>query len=442
MAKVRALADKHNAHRSSPVAGIEDEVIARIKKCLDRASHPGTPAAEAKAALHIVSRLLSQHNVTQAEVLAHVPVSQRIRYAGQSSVTIERADGEQHRVVRLQAYQSGVANAMGIFFDCKSYSTSGGLHYNPEWTFYGLAENTVAAALAFEMVINQAERWCTRYKGGYKTSYLLGLSHELTVMAENDAAAEAECARLAQEATVAARQQSEEAERRAQIDRLAPVLDDNPPGRSASTASTTDGYRYADNQDDYRDSDDIGSDYDDDIVEPDIKVEQDQYYDMDLTLDLEEEIRLLVKREPSPVDGNPRCPYSEPGPSIKSEPIPEAGTSFQQLPERESPHMMLSSDVDGRGDTAPIPVSTPLPVVFDYKLESEAPGKEFKWGSNMQLVQFRETARNIADSYLNEQGVKLTTRAASTARVRDWEAYRAGETDAKTIDVKRRRIQG
>jgi len=46
---------------------------------------------------------------------------------------------------------------MQIFFDCKSYSTR--KYTSVEWTFYGIAENTIAAAMAFEMAYNLIIEW-------------------------------------------------------------------------------------------------------------------------------------------------------------------------------------------------------------------------------------------------------------------------------------------
>jgi hypothetical protein len=46
---------------------------------------------------------------------------------------------------------------MEVFFDCKSYSTA--RPWSIEWTFYGIAPNTVAAAIAFEMAHNLILEW-------------------------------------------------------------------------------------------------------------------------------------------------------------------------------------------------------------------------------------------------------------------------------------------
>ncbi|KAB5546933.1 hypothetical protein GE09DRAFT_1129162, partial [Coniochaeta sp. 2T2.1] len=176
-AKVTSLAENASARNAASTAGIDEHIIARIKKCLDHANHPNTPEAEAKAALHIASKLMGQYNVTQAEILGHLPEYERGTYAGQSTVFIERTDGDRTKVVRFNAYQEDVAHAMTVFFDCKVYFT-GILRHNKlvkgEVTFYGLADNTVGAAMASETAINLVEKWCMKNKGGDRKSYVLG----------------------------------------------------------------------------------------------------------------------------------------------------------------------------------------------------------------------------------------------------------------------------
>lgn len=58
VAKVKSLAE--DTVQEANTTTFECEVIARIKKCLDRANHPTTPEGEAKAALRMSSRLMEQ----------------------------------------------------------------------------------------------------------------------------------------------------------------------------------------------------------------------------------------------------------------------------------------------------------------------------------------------------------------------------------------------
>lgn len=71
-ATVTQLAEKESV-RVGPSANIDNAIVQQITKCLQRANHPTTPEAEAKVALHLASRLMGQHNVSQAEILAHEP---------------------------------------------------------------------------------------------------------------------------------------------------------------------------------------------------------------------------------------------------------------------------------------------------------------------------------------------------------------------------------
>ncbi|KAL5325510.1 hypothetical protein ACEPPN_006637 [Leptodophora sp. 'Broadleaf-Isolate-01'] len=77
---------------------------------------------------------------------------------------------------------------MKRFFDCKFYSTTN--YSSLELTFYGITENTVAAAMSFEMAYNLIAEWARPYKGvGSKNSYSLGVSDELNRMAVKEKAA-------------------------------------------------------------------------------------------------------------------------------------------------------------------------------------------------------------------------------------------------------------
>lgn len=52
---------------STTKPAVEERILERIRKCLTKANHPGTPEAEVKAAFRMGSILMSQHNITQAQ---------------------------------------------------------------------------------------------------------------------------------------------------------------------------------------------------------------------------------------------------------------------------------------------------------------------------------------------------------------------------------------
>jgi hypothetical protein len=113
----------------------------------------------------------------------------------------------------------GVAVNGADFFDCKYYSAA--TPSSLELTFYGIAENTVAASMSFEMAYNLIAHWASSYRGiGTRNSYCLGASDELSRMAEKERAAEEVEARRAETDATTAKVKEEEAERQAQLDRL------------------------------------------------------------------------------------------------------------------------------------------------------------------------------------------------------------------------------
>jgi Protein of unknown function (DUF2786) len=112
---------------SDPSADIDDAIIQRITKFLQRANHPTAPEAEAKVALHLASRLMGQYNVSQAEIHAHEPPAAQMQYAGQSVVTVQHLDENPLKPVRQQRYVESLCNAMESFYEInKSRAGAGG----------------------------------------------------------------------------------------------------------------------------------------------------------------------------------------------------------------------------------------------------------------------------------------------------------------------------
>jgi hypothetical protein len=109
---------------------------------------------------------------------------------------------------------------MKNFFDCKYYTTT--TLSSLELTFYGIAQNTVAASMSFEMAYNLIAHWASSYKGvGARNIYYLGASDELSRMARKEKAAEEEEANRTEADATIAKLKEEEAERQLQVGRLA-----------------------------------------------------------------------------------------------------------------------------------------------------------------------------------------------------------------------------
>ncbi|EGD87710.1 hypothetical protein H112_04178 [Trichophyton rubrum D6] len=407
-ASVKSLAEE----RPSLAAGgdpIDDRVLDRIKKCLKRANHENSTESEAKAALFLSQKLMTQHNVTHADLLSKES-DEQVQVAGSSIVAITSTkDGSNS--VRNEGFVFDAAHAMQELFDCQCYASR---EFNSiEWTFYGIAENTVAAARAFEMVYNLISQWALAYKGvSARFSYACGVASGLRSMAYEEKCQEAEMARKAELETLNERIREDERQRQEELARLNPVQSEFGPisddqlssqsmvlsptglGNPGTTPKTNNGDGDGDAS---SDDEEAGCGF---TVEPDFKEADGDL--LDPTADLDEEIGRLLKREASPfisLDG------------IKSE-------------EEKQSHSSTSVDTAMPRDipVASVPAASP-------------------WKSEMQLIRFRQTSKKVGDDYLKQQNIRLCTTARRYTDVRDASAYRQGLKDSNKVDVRRRRLE-
>ncbi|KAJ6009037.1 hypothetical protein N7522_004053 [Penicillium canescens] len=358
----------------------DKRVLEKIKKCLNHAYHAKASEAEAKTALFISQKLMSEHNVTQADLIASDDRSNKACYGGRSIVRIEKVTGSARRVMR-EAFVERVATAMCTFFDCKSFSTDFGIFV--EWSFFGIASNTVAAAIAFEMAHNLILEWGCVYKGGAPTfSYRLGVADGLKTMANREKQNELAEVQRHELDSVTARSLEEEKELQRELDTVAEL--------SAEAKSTSD-----------HDDDDMASmkfesdnesnsgsiDIDGGNIKADFSV--DDVPTIDLCDDVDENIETYMKREPTK-------------PSNPNE-IPESLAKFDKKVEPET--------------------KPPTPMAS-------------RWKSQMQLVHFRATSEQVADDYLAQHKIKLRSGRKRKSTIRDKESYRRGQQDSSKIDVR------
>ena len=135
------------------------DVIERVKKCFARANHEKANEQEARAASKMASKIMKQHQITQADIMAEEKFEERAKRGGMSTVNIMPAT-EGGRAF-TPGWVDWLCSAMQRFFDCRAYST--GYTERIEWTFYGIAEHTASAAVAFEAVHNQIQDWSEKY---------------------------------------------------------------------------------------------------------------------------------------------------------------------------------------------------------------------------------------------------------------------------------------
>lgn len=391
----------------------EDHIIERIKKCLELANHPTASESEAKAAMFLADRMMSKYNVATADLLAKESQEHLAQHAGSSEVSINSIKGDSHRVVH-QGFVSTLAQSMMVFFDCKSYSTRRAVGI--VWTFYGIAENTAAAAQAFEMIHNKILDWACAYSGASASfSYCKGFADGLWSLAHRQKAQETEKARKQEEETLAARDLAEKTQRQRELERLKGRSEDMTVEDSFQTYSKNndrDGnllpYKSIfvdcsnvplddtsrDNyctEDGHGDNDDSGGgDSLETEIEPDFKLDGGEL--LNDAAELDEEIEKVLRR--------------------KSRLANRLNVEFK------SPKVTKPDTCD---PTHVRSISC--------------------WASEMQLVKFRVTAEQVADEYLKAANIKLGKNRAQQTTVKDREAYLQGKEDSKKVDVRQKLVE-
>jgi len=408
-AKVKDLAEQQAG--AAGETNIDAPILERIKKCLDRANHPNTPEMEAKAALRMSSRLMAQYNVSQADILALASTSEeQAALGGASTVAITSTKSVVAKVI-MQSWVRDLINAMKIFFDCKAYSTAYG--YKIVWTFYGIPQNTVAAAISFEMAHNLTLEWAREKKGAIN-SYCMGVAAGLKEMAREEKRNEKRQARKREQEALAAKVEQERLQRQRELDRLnrlAPEADEEDL-RSAQVEEEMvkqEPIDYDENSADESGSppaafgDVVLDDFDSDECKPTFK--QENELPLDLSADFEEELQKIIKQERSPT------------------------------PELANVQDKTKPKIEAKEEEPTPPIQNPGP-------SDDQPAEELSlWTSPQQIILFRKSAMKVAEEYLKSTKRKLHKSRKRTCSVRDYGAFEAGKRDSRNIDVRRRRLE-
>ncbi|KAL7648998.1 hypothetical protein ACMYSQ_012596 [Aspergillus niger] len=357
---------------------IDQGILDKIQKCLNRAKHANANEGEAKAALFLAQRLMAQYNVTHADLMADHDVADKAQYGGRSVVSIQNAIDCTKRAIR-ETFVFKLANAMCIY-DCKCYSVD--RRTSIEWSFFGIAANTVTAAGAFEAVHNKTLQWACAYKGGSPTfSYRIGLADGLVNMAYRTKNRELLEIRRKELDMLAASDREKERQEKEKLDRIqasAPFgVDDDDVAENESGPVIM-------NPSDCMDVDELGQVGDGggkaDFNEHDVDV-------IDLTGDVDDNLKKLIKRE-------------------------------QQV--------SLNMDNILQHPVKPEPSGTAI----KNGISSASP-----WASEMQLVRFRAMSEQIADRYIQEQNIKLQMTKRRPVAARHLDSYRQGWKDSSKIDI-------
>ncbi|PYI08377.1 hypothetical protein BO78DRAFT_428231 [Aspergillus sclerotiicarbonarius CBS 121057] len=356
----------------------DKDVLDRIQKAFARSKHENANESEAKAAIFVATRLMRLHNVTHADILANDTENNKEKYGGSSEVSITHTTPLKR--VQHETFVKRVAGAMCIFFDCKCFSSE--RRTAIVYTFYGIAENTVAAAQGFEMAHNQILVWAGGYKGRSSTfSYRLGVADGLVAMAYQERKRELEEVRRKELDMVAAKEREEMEQRQRELERLESLPWNEDP-ESEEWGFPVGGFGGGVDMD--VDMEEAGNHEEADFNEDDEKV-------IDLTGDIDENINRLIKTEEPE-----RFNFADlPSTTVKSE------------KEMSSPAAVKKEE----------PAASP-------------------WASEMQLTKFRASSVQVAEDYIKEHKIKLRFRKPRQAVARDRETYKQGRKDSKDVEFR------
>lgn len=379
-------------------SGASKDIIERIKKCWDRARHDNANEAEANAAIRMAAKIMEQHQISEAEVMADETQEQLSKRGGQSSVNIwpAREDDEYCRA-QNQVWVTWLVSAMRTFFDCNAYSTA----YDREimWTFYGIAEYTASAAISFETVHNLIQDWARKYKGvSTRNSYSLGIADGLVRILEEEKEAAEETARRFEARALAARIREEDMKQQIQLERLR-----NPPAEPTPELESDDEEMDFGDTDGADNTDGFDNASDDEAL-PDFTNKHDgEAAAVDAGADFDSELRKFVAPEPS-------TSINKPEPASRTQVVEE----YSILPSTE-----------GEEEAEP----------------AIEPEETAEWKSMRQLSTFRAMSKDIEESVLKEHKVKLRKGRKTKRSVKDREAFSKGKKDSQEIDVKAARIE-
>ena len=420
VAKVSYLVELSQA--PSAVLHKSQDAVERVKKCFARAKHQNANEQEAKAALTMAARIMNQHNISQADVMIAEESSERAKRGGISSVDIIPA-GENGRPF-IPGWLNLVVGAIEDTFECRSISED--KQDRIVWSFYGVAEHTISAAVAFEAVHNQIQEWSQKFVGVSKrNSYCLGIGDELLDLSDQELRSRERQARKNEEDDLATRIKDEVAIRQAQLNRLKdeplePIYESE--GNNADYVEDS----CNDDGDESMDEgpNDSGIDLvnetaldgaSDNEVPPDLsdRVKDEKTHDIDIKADFDAELQKIKDAAASKPNAGSR----------------DARDARRQQYSKKNPTHNTALPSVEESITHPI-----LPAASD--------DQKPEWKSTRQLQLYREKSRDVEEQVLKENDIELASGRGWKRSCRDADAYRRGRKDGKKIELRAARIEG
>eukprot|EP01018_Ginkgo_biloba_P017442 Gb_06311 [translate_table: standard] len=143
----------------SVVVGIKE----RIRKMLELGLHPDTPDIEAQQALKNAQRLLTKHNLQQAEVMKGALKDSNALVGGMRVVEL-RSKGKIERIGRIEQWVVDLAHVIADNFDTQYFTRKYTKKDRPlQVVFYGIKQNADCAGYAFAATFNRITVMSAKY---------------------------------------------------------------------------------------------------------------------------------------------------------------------------------------------------------------------------------------------------------------------------------------
>ncbi|XP_057874095.2 uncharacterized protein LOC131080023 [Cryptomeria japonica] len=139
------------AKEESVVVGVKE----RIRKMLELGLHPDTPDIEAQQALKNAQRLLTKHNLQQAEVMNGALKDSEALAGGMRMVEL-RSKGKIDRIGRIEQWVVELAHVIADNFDTQYFTRKYTRRDRPlQVIFYGIKQNADCSGFAFAATFNR-----------------------------------------------------------------------------------------------------------------------------------------------------------------------------------------------------------------------------------------------------------------------------------------------
>jgi hypothetical protein len=140
------------------VNNVDDEVIFRIRKMLDRAEHKDTPQSEADQSMKLAQRELKRYNLERETVVMATDI---VKKADRGSLWTVAVTSENWTPVSIFAWIEELLYALTVGFQVEYY------YYNfdgyTHFVFYGLQKSAEIAAAAFKAYFTRIEAMASNY---------------------------------------------------------------------------------------------------------------------------------------------------------------------------------------------------------------------------------------------------------------------------------------